>query len=176
MATIFRPMVAVNSVWDTSAVTLIDEAVTQPTAGSGDIVIADPTDDFERQIYGTFKNGSAVPSDTFTTVGSITVWCYCKDDGGGDTTLDVDVHIDGVTETPQQFAYTGSYAWYSKEFTGSWSASDVDSMQVGLTTGDDPDLNLDVMYVEIEEAASSGSPIFMVLNHWQEEEEQSNIL
>ena len=154
----YWPTVDVNSNWDTPTVTLIDEQVTQPTAGSGDFVIADPNNDFGRQVYGTFKNASGdAPSVDFTTITSIKVWCYCKDDGGGDTTLDVDIEIDAVVETPQQFTYTGSLVWYSKEFTGSWSASDVDAMEVGLTTGSNPDLNLDVLYVEINDDAAGAS-------------------
>ncbi len=154
MTEILRPTTAVNSEWEDYAVTLIDEVVTQPSAGSGDTIYCDFKDDDEEQQYGGWEHAvEASIADLYLTVTSITVWMLCGDDGGSDDWIDVRVKSNNAWGPYERITVTGTWAsmtWKSVTFVGAWDGAALDSMELGLLCGMSPELKVDVLYLEID--------------------------
>lgn len=167
MSTNGRPGTEVNAAWDSPAVGNIDDNVTTPTAGDGYVAVADNKDDNAEQIYGGFT-WDADLATTYSSITSIKWHVRCKDDGGYDLTLDARIKINGSWTSAQQITYTGSFAAYELEFTGSWSPAHVAACEVGNLIGSNPELNVDWLYLEVDGvlAGSGAGCSFVVANQF----------
>jgi hypothetical protein len=156
MTEIIRPGNASGIIWDTPTVTLIDDDVIQPTAGDGSYANTDFKDDNDAQVWNQFThaNGSGL-SELYSSITSIKVWAYARDAGGQDEDLINSIWVSGGWSSETTWLTTGSFAWYSTEYTGTWSPTDIDDIQVELKVASNPDIQLDVLYVELDGAAAT---------------------
>ena len=131
VAETIRPNGNANTLWDVYAYTLIDDVVNSPSsAGDGTNVEADRNDEEEEQQWD-FEALSAL-----TSASSVEVFVRHVGDGvDGDAV--VNVKIGGVWQTGQTISYSGTYSWVSGTWSGSWSASDFDDFEIGITSPDD---------------------------------------
>ena len=125
--------------WTPSAGTdhyaLVDDGVRQPDApDTADYVsyTAAPgaNEDFD---MGTL---------TVSEVSSVTVWAYAKHDAAA--ALNLNVYLAGAWQTANTTnTLSGTYAWYSATWNGSWSQADLDALLVRVTK-----TNAQEVYVE----------------------------
>jgi hypothetical protein len=128
-----RPNGNANTLWAANAYTLIDDVVNSPSsAGDGTNAYADDDNESDEQKWD-FEALS-----TLTSISSVEVFVRHKDDGiSGNPDSAVNVKIGGVWQTGQNISYNSSYSWVSKTFNGSWSDSDFDDFEVGITAPND---------------------------------------
>ena len=89
---------------------------------------------------GTNGSGGEVEEYTMGTVSSvdtatsITIYFYLQSviSSTADT-VDINARINGTLQLASTVTMTGSWAWYSTTYTGSWSQSDIDSLQLQAT-------------------------------------------
>ena len=113
---------------------LVDDAVRQPTVPTTTDYISAVTfgvnDDFD---MGTL---------TVSEVSSVTVWAYAKHDTAA--ALNLNVYLAGAWQTANTTnTLSGTYAWYSATWNGSWSQADLDALLVRVTK-----TNAQEVYVE----------------------------
>tara|TARA_R110002020_G_scaffold15033_1_gene53049 strand:- start:478 stop:1011 length:534 start_codon:yes stop_codon:yes gene_type:complete len=124
-----RPNGNANTLWADNAYTKIDDVVTDPSS-SGDSTYAMADDDNE-SAEQTWDFGAL---STVSSVASVEVFVRHKDDGiTGDPDAAVNVKVGGSWQTGQNISYSGTYSWVSKTWSGSWTASDFDDFEVGIT-------------------------------------------
>ncbi len=125
----------------------IDEGTRQPTVpDTGDYIYID-WDGY----VDTFDTSS------LTNVSSVTqvkVWIYCDNWGGEEGTTDAtgNIYMNSSWQTPQSFSCVGTAGWKSITFTGTWTKTDLDNMQVKLTSNISMwgYINVYAMYAEIK--------------------------
>ena len=160
-----RPNGNANTLWDIYAYTLIDDVVNSPSsAGDGTNVEADDGDEEEEQQWD-FEALS-----TLTSASSVEVFLRHRGDGvNGDAA--VNVKIGGVWQTGQTISestYGANYSWVSKTWSGSWSDSDFDDFEVGITAPNDVgrgrEYEVSVVYAVVtgEEASSATNEAFLL--------------
>ncbi len=114
MATeLVRPTSAINTVWEDSTVTNIDDVVTQPTAPSGD------------QCSDSIQSGEQI-WQCATGVGpglstTVKIWLYHEDDTAASESIGVRLKVNGSFLTGQTFQVgdNGAPLWTSNTFTTS---------------------------------------------------------
>jgi hypothetical protein len=127
-----RPNANGGAVWADYAYTKIDDVVTDPSTSGDSTYIAAEEDD-----EGTEQTWNFGALSTVSAVASVQVFVRHRDDGitaNADAVLNV--KIGGSWQTGQNISYTGTYSWVSKTWSGSWTASDFDDFQVGITAPD----------------------------------------
>lgn len=143
-----RPTTALNAAWSTSTVTLIDDAVSQPTAGGGDYAYhsADTT---------AAQQWSCASPTATGLITSAKLWVYLKFDSNSDGDISaVRIRLNGVwrSGTLTGKPSSGVYGWASCTVTGEYGGLSSSAPAFELTyTGATPDgeVYVDVAYLEI---------------------------
>lgn len=164
MTEVIRPSTQINSAWDTPTVGNIDDPVVTGQAGDGLVASCDVGDDNAEQIYGGFTHATAASlAEIYSEINTITVHIRARDIGGLDTDVDVRVLVNAVwTSQVNVDISAGSFTWYFASWgSGSWDPADVDDIQLGIKVGNNPELEFDVVYIEVDgtEASSGGSAV-----------------
>ena len=122
----------VNTLWDVyNYLGRIDDGVRQPSLppnGGTQRVSAAEGDDFEEQAYGMTN-----PVGSYDEITSIVVWVY----GNYVDTASPGcrIKVGGVYETEQPSGIAlGGYAWHSITFNGSWTQTEVNSLEISFNT------------------------------------------
>ncbi len=140
------PNANINTLWSAFEFTSIDDGVRDPTVPSLDIVRANQNDDDELQEWG-MEN----PVETYSEITTIEIKHYAElEDGTSDG--DINLRVGGSLQTAQAMNLVTSLAWRSNTFTGNFSQSDVDSLQVIVdsnTRDKDENLRIHALYAEI---------------------------
>lgn len=133
--------------------TLIDDVVTQPTSsGTTDFIFAGLTndDDIDEIILST----TSIPKAVWR-IDQVIVWYLINDAGGDGLTFRSNVKIAGSWQTEKTFipAGSGTFAWDSLTWTGSWTRDNFADFQVrcqaeaSMTTSDE--FQIAVLYANI---------------------------
>ena len=135
---------------------VIDDAVTQPTAGSGDLITADKFDDLEENIWNMTTQAGV------GTATQVVLWINSKlITSSVNIILTCRLNLGGWTSTQNITINSETAGWYSLTFTGTWTSGNVDGMQVGIKTptisAAEDGIDMDVMYTEITYTAGTSS-------------------
>ena len=148
VSVIKRPIANVNTLWTTYDYTNIDDVVEDPTAGSGDIISADDTDDTEEQIYDLALVNAANTLSLYS-IDQVIVKVYGNYGGASSQDADVRVKIGSNWTSQQSLGLPATAAWVTKTFNGSWNVADfMTTFQIGLQASVTKNsIDIDVVYV-----------------------------
>ena len=127
------PNTNISTVWSTYAYENIDDPVSVPGLPSDDAAVADEDDDGEEQIWG-FTDPTSPQS---SSVDNIYVYVYGRVVGDPDA-VSARVRVSGVWSDTESLELGTSAGWYGLLFAGSWSMSNLDTLEVGFETGTMP--------------------------------------
>lgn len=156
-----RPNAALNSAFSSSTVTLIDDAVTQPTAGGGDTAYHSGSGTAAQQ-------WSCTSSTTPGIITSAQLWVYLKFDPNSDGSVSaVRIRLNGVwrSGTLINQPSAGLYGWASCTVTGEYGELSGSSPAFELTYSGatvDAEIYVDVAYLELTyytNPTMSGAPV-----------------
>jgi len=141
-----RPAAALNSAWSIPTVTLIDDAVSQPTAGGGDYA-------YHSSDTTAAQQWSCASPTTPGIITSAKLWVYLKYDGNSDGSISaVRIRLNGVWRSGTLSGGSSSYGWASCTITGEYGELSGCSPAFELTySGATPDgeVYVDVAYLEL---------------------------
>ena len=154
------PDANINTLWARYDYTLIDDGVRDPTTPTGypNDITTNEDDDDEEQIW-SFEN----TTKEYGSITQIVVKLYIakSEDTYECDDPDIRIKVGGSWETPQTLAINDTPQWRDVTFSGSWSASDVDDLQVGVDCGSQPKhtsgMQIDAIYCDISGGEASGS-------------------
>ncbi len=69
---------------------------------------------------------------------SVKIWVYARKDSEYQAPFNVNAYLNGEWKTPQFITLTTDWAWYSKEYTGTFTQNDIDNLQIRLKYGNPP--------------------------------------
>ena len=140
-----RPDSNINTLWhESNYVYIID-------SNDSNYAKADNRDESEKQKWG-FEALS-----TLTSIGSVEVYVRHKTDGPERTDPIVNVKIGGSWRTGQSISQESDFTSVSKIWRGSWTASDFDNFEVGITAPDDMHKQAEFQVAEVY--AVVGGPV-----------------
>ena len=143
---IVRPNSNVNTLWETYSYTNIDDYVEKPSTPSSDSVEAGSSDDYEEQIWGF----DVMSASNIVSVTAVHANIHAAD---GHVTGDhpsVRIKAGGVWSATQTAELEDG--WYTLIFYDVWSATDIDSLQLGINprlVNNSEDIILDAIYCEV---------------------------
>jgi len=133
--------------WSPSAGTnyeCVDDGVREPNApDTSDYVNTGSGGDIDEYQMTTLTGADSITE--------IKVWAYVK--GFGPDPFYMNIYVDGAWQTEQSVTISDSWAWYSATFSGSWSQSDLDALQVRIKSGAAEDCA--AVYAEITYTATA---------------------
>jgi len=162
---IVRPTSAINTVWDVSTVTLIDDVVTQPTAGSGDVA-SHSSDTTAAQQWAC-----GAPSNS-GTITAATLWLRVRFDSNSDGYISgTRVRLNGTwySVTLSAAPSGGSFGYMSGTATGSYGALSGSAPAIEVTyTGATVDgtIEVDVAYLDITYTAGPAERYAVATGNW----------
>jgi len=122
-----------------------------PTGEGGDIF---------NQWAGEYDNYTMTTISNVDTVSAVVMWAYYEDLDGANHDLKFNINMNGW-QTPQILAI-GPFGtgWGSKTFTGSWTQSDLNNLQLSLEydSGEGMDVTVYSVYAEVNYTADSTAP------------------
>ena len=162
---IVRPTSAINTVWDVSTVTLIDDVVTQPTAGSGDVA------SHSLDTTATQQWACAAPSNS-GTITAATLWLRVRFDSNSDGYISgTRVRLNGTwySVTLSTAPSGGTFGYMSGTATGSYGALSGAAPAIEVTyTGATVDgtIEVDVAYLDITYTAGPAERWAVATGNW----------
>lgn len=161
-----RPTSAINSAWSTSTVTLIDDVVSEPSAGSGDNAYqsGDGGPTAQQWALGAPSNSG--------TITSAKLWVRLKFDSNSDGSVSgVRIRLNGTwySGTLVNQPSGGAYGWASCTITGSYGALSGSAPAFELSySGATPDgeIYVDVAYLDITYTAGPAERYAVATGNW----------
>lgn len=161
-----RPISAINSAWSTPTVTLIDDVVSEPSAGSGDNAyhFGDGGPTAQQWALGAPSNSG--------TITSAKLWVRLKFDSNSDGSVSgVRIRFNGTwySGTLVNQPSSGAYGWASCTITGSYGALSGSAPAFELSYSGatiDGEIYVDVAYLDITYTAGPAERYAVATGLW----------
>jgi hypothetical protein len=161
-----RPTSALNSAWSTPTVTLIDDVVSEPSAGSGDTAYNSGED------IGVAQQWAFGAPSNSGTITSAKLWVYLKFDSNSDGSVSgCRIRFNGTwySGTLVNQPSSGAYGWASCTISGSYGALSGSAPAFELSySGDTPDgeIFVEVAYLDITYTAGPAERWAVATGNW----------